>query len=65
MCENEMYASLARQMTMEYFKQNNLFPKAKEQIDDSVKEFAEIETAFYKSLLSHKTQFTKLANYPR
>ena len=60
-----MYTNLARQMTMEYFKQNNLFPKSKEQIDDSVKEFAEIETAFYKSLLSHKTQFLRPANYPR
>ena len=62
MGENEMYANLARQMTMEYFKQNSLFPKSKEQIDDTVKEFAEIENTFYKSLLSNKIRFKKTAN---
>lgn len=64
MTENQEYAMLARQLTMEYFKQNDLFPKSKDKIDDMVKEFAEIETDFYKSLLNNKTKFKKLVNYP-
>ena len=62
MSENEMYAGFARQLTMEYFKQNALFPKSKENINDMVKDFAEIEQIFYKSLMDNKVKFKKLTN---
>ena len=62
MSENEMYDVFASQLTMEYFKQNDLFTKSKENINDMVKDFAEIEQIFYKSLMDNKVKFKKLTN---
>lgn len=46
-------------MTMEYFKQNKLFTKTKGNEEEIVKEFAEIENAFYESLTKHSKLFDK------
>lgn len=48
---------IAYEMTLEYFKQNELFVRSKGQEDVIVKEFAEIENEFYKSLTKHSKLF--------
>lgn len=48
---------IAYEMTMEYFRQNELFVRSKGQEDVIVKEFAEIENEFYKSLTKHSNLF--------
>lgn len=50
---------LAYDMTMEYFKQNKLFTKTKGNEEEIIKEFAEIENAFYESLTKHSKLFDK------
>lgn len=50
---------IAYQMTMEYIKQNKMFVKSKDKTDDMVKEFAEIENAFYESLTKNSKLFDK------
>lgn len=50
---------MAYDMTMEYFRQNNLFAKTKGYEDDIVKEFAETENAFYDSLTINSHLFNK------
>ena len=50
---------LAYDMTMEYFKPNKLFTKTKGNEEEIVKEFAEIENAFYESLTKHSKLFDK------
>lgn len=50
---------LAYGMTMKYFKQNKLFTKTKGNEEEIVKEFAEIENAFYESLTKHSKLFDK------
>ena len=62
MAQNEEYAYFARELTMEYFKQNDLFPKSKDEIDNMIKDFAEIEQVFYKSIMDNKVKFKKLPN---
>lgn len=48
---------LAYEMTMEYFKQNNLFAKPKSQIKEIVEEFAEVQKNFYDSMTNCPTRF--------
>ena len=62
MLQNQEFAKLARQLTLEYFRQNNLYPESKDQIDNMIKDFIEIENTFYNSLNKYKTQLLKLPN---
>lgn len=50
---------IAYEMTMEYFKQHNLFGRPQAYIDQIVREFAEIENSFYESLTKNSKLFDK------
>ena len=62
MAQNNELEQLARQLTFEYFKENHLFPDTKYQIDNTVKEFIEIENIFYSSLNKNRAKFKKFQN---
>ncbi len=55
-------SQFAHELAMEYFKQNNLFPKSIDGIDDMIKDFAEVEQAFYTSINKYHIMFKKLPN---
>lgn len=48
---------IAYEMTMEYFKQNELFSIPKNQIDETVKVFAEVQKMFYDAMTKHSREF--------
>lgn len=62
--KDENKQQLARIMTMEYFKQNNLFnnEENKKSFDDIVKEFLVTEKGFYDALGNNSILAKKIPN---